>query len=320
MSRFVRYRLCGVTLETDWPMVSPLLPATNDVDLRFSVVSEAPGPGEWQVQAGMGEPGDASYLEMGRIGSTEVVRFTDVGDAWLVGENEILFHLVRPEYHFQVEVTLLGVLLAFWLERRGVTALHSAAVAGDGWSIGIMGPNTTGKTSLALELVDQGHQLVTDDLLAVSTGSHEALAHPSYPQVRLWPNQARLLSGTTAGLEKAHPNYEKLRVPLPEAQLVGGPTRLVGLYVRRPPGAGTAAIERVPGRSALFHLMFNSFARDLLDVPSSRADWFRRLGGMLERVKVFSLAHVEDGVKLSEQASMVETHANELAAQSKLSG
>ena len=162
--------------------------------------------------------------------------------------------------------------------------------------------------------------MVTDDLLAASSKGDEVLAHPSFPQVRLWPDEALRLLGTTVGLEKAHPNFEKLRVPLPEAQLADGPTTLVGLYVRRPPGAGTTAIEAVPGPAALFQLMFNTFARALLDLPSSRPDWFRRLGGMLERVPVFSLPHVADGVAVSEQASMVETHAKELAAQSKLAG
>ena len=316
MSQSARYRLCGVTLETDWPMMSPLLPATDDVDLRFSVVSEAPGPGEWEVESGM----EAAGYEIGRIGATEVVRFTDFGNAWFVGEDEILFHLARAENDYQVEVALLGVLLAHWLERRGVTALHGAAVAGDGWSIGIMGPNGSGKTSLALELIDRGHRLVTDDLLAVSIDGEQALAHPSFPQVRLWPDEARRLLGSISGLEKAHPNYEKLRVPLTEAQLAVGPTTLVGLYVRRPPGAGTAAIEPVPGPAALFHLMFNTFARVLVDVPSSRPDWFRRLARMLERVPVFSLPRFEHGVALSEQASVVEAHAKELAAQSKLVG
>jgi len=320
MSQSARYHLCGVTMETDWPMVSPLLPATDDVDLRFSVVSESPGRGRWQVEAVIDESGGARYLEIGRIGPTEVVRFTDFGDAWFVGEDEIIFHLARPEHDYQVEVILLGVLLAYWLERRGIVALHGAAVTGDGYSIGMLGPNGSGKTTLALELIDRGFRLVTDDLLAVSTDSHEALAHPSFPQVRLWPDQARELLGTTDGLEKAHPNYEKLRVPLPKAQLAAGPTRLVGLYVRRPPQAGTTAIEPVLGPAALFHLMFNTFARVLVDIPSSRADWFRRLGDLLERVPVFSLPHVDDGVAVSEQASMMETHAKELAAQSKLPG
>ncbi len=320
MSRPVRYRLCGVTLETDWPIVSPLLPAADEADLHFSVVSEAPRPGEWQLEAGIDGPRSIPYLEVGRIGTTEVVRVINVGDAWMIDEDEIVFHLLYPENDFQVEVVLLGVLLAFWLERRGTSALHGAAVAFDGWSIGILGPSGSGKTSLAFALVAQGARLVTDDLLAVSVDPEEAAAKPSFPQVRLWPEQARQLLGTTSGLEKAYPNYEKLRVPLLESQMAVGPTRLIGLYVRRQAGSGPPTIEPVAGPPALFHLIFNTFARELVDTPSSRPDRIRRLGKLLDRVPVFSLPHVEDGLALSEQASMVETHSRELVSQSNLSG
>ena len=149
MNRTLRYSLCGVTIETDWPLVSPLLPAANDVDLRFSVVLDAPGQGEWQVEARIKTPGGVRYLEIGRIGSIEVLRFIDIGDAWLISEDEIIFHLLRSEHDYQVEVILLGVLLAYWLERRGINAFHGACVAGDGWSIGILGPNGSGKTRVS---------------------------------------------------------------------------------------------------------------------------------------------------------------------------
>ena len=145
MTGSVRYRLCGVTLETDWPMVSPLAPATNEADLRFSVVSESPGRGTWQVEAEFNHPGGTRYLEIGRVGPTEVLRFIDTGDAWLKADDEIVFHLLPPEHDYQVEVILLGVLLAYWLERRGVSAFHGAAVAGDGGPSGSWVPTGRGR-------------------------------------------------------------------------------------------------------------------------------------------------------------------------------
>ncbi len=320
MSEGARYRLYGITLETSWELKTPLREASGKPDLRFSVSSAEPEAGVWVPEPGFTDPGnDGSGPAVGGIGRHIVIRFPRVGDAWFVTDHEIVFHLTHLEHNFQVEVILLGILLAYWLEQRGYTALHASAVAREGWAIAIMGPNGAGKTSLSLDLVDRGFHLMTDDLLAVSGQSQAPTAHPGFPQVRLWPDEAAERFGSIAGLEKAHPLYEKLRIPLTARSFPTEPAKLVGLYVRTPTPTSNIDITPVTGPDALFDLMFNSFAVGFLDVPRTRKDWIKRLGTLLGQVPVFSLPRTER-TEMSAHADLVAEHASSLAAQSNLPG
>ena len=50
MSDLVTYRLCGVTLQTDWPIATHIEPGLGPPDLRFSVADARPGPGQFLAE------------------------------------------------------------------------------------------------------------------------------------------------------------------------------------------------------------------------------------------------------------------------------
>jgi len=311
-----RYRLCGLIMETDWPQLSPLWTAgpSDQVDLRFTVVGEPPRDGQW-TPAG-GRQRKKARTQAGWIGDTEVIRIPRVGDAWLVDDHEIVFHLIHPEKDYQVEFLLLGPLLAYWLELHGFTVLHGAAAAGSAGAVGLVGPNGSGKTSLALALGDLGWRLVTDDLMCLSAGP-ETTVFPSFPQVRLWPPDAERRFGADHGLEPAHPRYDKLRVVSPGGAFVDSPRPLTALYLPlRRANAAAPHIERVSGPPALFHLMFNTWAIRLVDVPAHRRDWLKRLATLLERVPLFALTYPDDLARSAEVAQAVADHSRALKAPS----
>ncbi len=306
-----RYEIFGIILETEWPLRTRMVRTAREPDLRFSVVVQPPRTATWVPLV---EPDDPDQPIVGNFDQIEGVRVPRVGDAWFI-DDDIVFHLENPEYDYHVEVALLSYLIAYWLEQRGRVTLHGSAVAGAGWSIGILGPNGSGKTSAALDLVELGMSLITDDLIAVSRSSRPAEAHPGFPEVRLWPDEAELRFGSSDGFAKAHPRYEKLRIPLDISKFAGGPAPLTGLYVTLPPEAKASSIEPIEGPDALFHLMLNSFPRVLFDVPARRAGWIGRLGDLLD-VPMFSLPSATD-------RSWLLSHASEIAgqtSQSKRSG
>ena len=311
-----RYFVYGLVLETDWPLVTPLRRAEGDrdADLRFSVSRTAPRPGEWVDVQRVTMPNGEPYVEIGRVGGFDVMRIPNVGDAWRIDRAHVHFHLTRAEHDFHVEVALLGIILADWLECHGRSALHGAAVTDGVAAIAFLGSNRAGKTSLALSLAQDGWRLLSDDLLSVSVDSTEVRIHPSFPQIRLWPEQARRLLGTAEGLQRAHPQYEKLRVDLAADHSASSIEPLTALYLpRRGAHVDGHRIVQVEPTHAFLQLMANSFIPNLLDTPSRRTDWHERLAALLERVAIFELLYPDDLEALPRIARAVGDHARSIA-------
>jgi hypothetical protein len=134
---------------------------------------------------------------------------------FLIKPEEITARLLDPQREFLVDIGLFGLAIPLWLERRGWPVLHASAVAMGGGAVGFVASASGGKSSLAAALMESGAELLTDDALALEPRAEGRwLAHASFPQLRLWPADARRLLGSVEGLLRSHPSHEKLRVPV----------------------------------------------------------------------------------------------------------
>ena len=216
------WSLYGVRLRSEHVFVNNVERADrrslpNGDAVSFAYVDDVPLPQGWDGTAPTFASAakiadDTSFLYVLEVGVCSVLRFSEVVD-FFVWPDRILCRVLDPAYGFMVELHLLGFVMAFWLERRGVLALHAAGVAVHGHAIGFLATNAGGKSSLAASLMQVGHPLLSDDILPVEPGERRPLVRPSYPQMRMWPETARHFVGTTA-LPHVHPRLEKRRVPV----------------------------------------------------------------------------------------------------------
>jgi hypothetical protein len=237
-----RYRVYGVTLETSFAFANDLLPGEGKSDVRFTCRRRPPkGP----VLPGLRLLGEDTtqveglpYCSLLEFEGGHLLRFTKAAD-FVLTEREIICYVhdaLDPELVATVvELRLLGPTLALWLELHGTLALHASAVAVDGVALGFISHGKGGKTSVAATLLQHGHTLLSDDLLAVTTTPSGPVAHPGFATMRMWPAEARHFVGGVDHLDVAHPFYEKRRVPVGAGSGWGRtttePFRLAALYV-----------------------------------------------------------------------------------------
>ncbi len=114
--------------------------------------------------------------------------------------------------------------LALWLELQGVPCLHGNALTKDERTVVLIAPSGTGKSTLSSVLLQQGYELLTDDMVALyscNTGKAEKNGYeiyPSWPVMRLWPDSIEHALADTPGLRsehtKVHKGFDKKLVPL----------------------------------------------------------------------------------------------------------
>ncbi|HYH44363.1 MAG TPA: hypothetical protein VEG34_01665, partial [Thermoanaerobaculia bacterium] len=201
-----RYRVYGLTLETDLPLPSlqpeedgaagPTSPSPGTgPDLRLLLAKAPPVAGE-PPPALFTSPAPSPFdpalpaLTFHRRPGWDLLRFPGAADFHLDPDSLIHCHLQSPEALETAESWFLGLVLAFWFERAGRPCLHAAAVAVDGQAVALLAFSRSGKSTLAASLLQAGHALLTDDVLPLEAAPAGFRAHPSYPQMRLWPASA----------------------------------------------------------------------------------------------------------------------------------
>ncbi len=295
------YPLHGVRVRSELPLPAPEDPAASGTpDLVIRLVEGGPPPAaagepsyESDVYTREGEP----LLRLFPAPGADLLRFAGVAD-FEIDDREVRVRLAdgaRPE---MAGVRLLGSVVPFWLERRGVPCLHASAVVVDGAAVAFLGGNRAGKSSLAAALVARGRPLLADDMVAVELDTEGRYrARPAYPQMRLWPEQAERFVGRSADLPTVHPATDKRRVRVGPGGFGAFCDRarpLACLYLPERIGSGgRVRIEPVGPADAGMELLRRSHLPRLVEAAGLQPDRMERLAGLVEQVPVRRLVYPE---------------------------
>lgn len=275
------YRLFGLSLASSFPFSTPLPRGRGAAELTFEDASGVrpaePWPEPVYRSPYLQEDGE-SFSFLYRLPRCEVLRFTGVVDFYL-GSRSIASHLLDAGASHLIELRLLGPVLCYWLERQGLPVLHASAVEIAGSAVAFLSTHHGGKTGLAAALLQAGGTLLTDDLLAVEEVTERPagfLARPSYPQMRMWPDEATHFLGGYEDLPVVHPDYAKRRVPVDRFSASARPLTAIYLPERRE--GGEIRIEPVSPGTALLEVVRHSFSPYLVEA----------VGWQPRRLEVFS--------------------------------
>jgi len=162
------------------------------------------------ARLGLTEPPDSEAGEWSRVESDAVyLGWKDVGTFRVSGGDEIAVDPdadVAPE---RLRLFLLGAGVGTLLHQRGYLVLHGSAVAIDGAAVAFLGSKWCGKSTIAAALHSRGHQLITDDVMAVDMGGATPLVQPGFPQLKLWPDSLSLIGADGSDIPRLHPDLEK---------------------------------------------------------------------------------------------------------------
>lgn len=258
---------------------------------------------------GRRDDGEADFAFF-RCEDRDVIRITGATD-FTIGDHDIACRLVDGRHAYLVEIALLGMVFALWLERRGVPTLHASAAVVDGRAVGFLANKGAGKTSLAAACVQAGHQMHADDLLALAVSSDTVAVERGWPALRLWPDQIRYFVGYIDGLPAVHPDYDKVRVPVGGqfGRFSVGAAPLARLYLpaRTDDPQAPVEIARLRPRDAIMALVRHSFLPREVQRYGLQAQRLRHLARALGEVQVKQLRYPTGLDRLPEVVAAVES-------------
>jgi hypothetical protein len=298
------YRILGMNLESDFDFETPLLPSDQTPDLHFRLLEPGTEPPGWTTpdstvfESPLRIDGGLPLFTVHETAGGQLFRFSEVVD-FLLTDQGIEARLLDPEYAYQVEPRLLGIVLSYWLERRGIPMLHAAAVAVSGRAVGFIGTNRGGKSSLAVSLMQRGFPLLADDLVGLERSEVGARARPGFPSMRMWPDLAKeVLGDAWEALPVAHPRYDKRRVavgPPGFGRFLDRVCPLRRLYLpeRRDPNQHGLEVEfdSVHPSEAIFQLLRGSFLPRLTQASGLAPGRMQIFGDLTRTVEVRRLIY-----------------------------
>ncbi len=159
-------------------------------------------------------------------------------------------------------------------------------------------------------MIRTGCALLTDDLLVLENREDRWEARPSYPEMRMWPDEAAHFVGSHESLPLVQSDSEKRRVAIGEAGDVGfgsfhdasAPLASIYLASRRPEGEGGVEIQPVPRSEALIELIRHSFSPRLVEAAGLQPSRLDRLSRLVRQVPVRRLSYPSGFERLPEVA------------------
>ncbi len=277
--------------------------------LRVSVsgsppaVTEALGEQEiipgWVIR--LGKTASGARIDYGPVGTYELSRH-GVEITWY------------PSPAPQLEIArmlLLGQVFALTLHGEGLLCLHGSGVAIGGRAIAFLAPKLHGKSTLALALTAAGARLITDDLIAVETGSRPTV-RPGVQSVRLLKDALQRVGGICVGTKIVHGGKGTV-TGFPRSMVVHKALDFATAYILQPVNVSAAepAVrrQRLPLADAAIALAYRTKLPDPLVGLQTAAVDLQRAASVALHVPAYRLEFAADFRRLPDVvAQILEWH------------
>ncbi|GGI46096.1 HPr kinase [Paenibacillus marchantiophytorum] len=196
----------------------------------------------------------------------------------------------------KLRLYILGTCMGAILMQRRVLPLHGSVVAVDGKAYAIVGQSGAGKSTLASAFMQQGFQLLTDDVIAVACSGEMNIPYvtSSYPQQKLW-QESLTNFGMDAGEYRAIFGREtKYNVPV-DSHYFAGMLPLAGIIELVKSDQDESQIRPIE-RLERFQILFEHTFRNFFIPQLGLTDWhFQTSVNLVKHIQMYRLLRPTNG-------------------------
>ncbi len=190
-----------------------------------------------------------------------------------------------------VRLFLLGSAIGALLAQRGLMVLHGNAVRVANGAMVCVGPSGAGKSTLAAALMQRGHEVIADDVVAIDA---QGDVLPGLPRIKLWNDAAQHLSVATEGLARIRPGFDKFSLPM-AATDSAPPASLRSLYVLGSHREDVVTVTPLRGIETFKVLQENLYRARILRAMSPLPEHLALCGRLAREARIARVQRPERG-------------------------
>ena len=229
------------------------------------------------------------------------------GVAQYLVENGNLITIDRSEGGSDEEIRLflLGSAFGALIHQRGILPLHGSAVVIANYALVFSGISGAGKSTLAAGFVKKGYKLLADDVCVVTLDADgRPIAHPGYPQMKLWADSLLNLGHNTLVIKNVYKSIKKISLPI-QAEFYNTPLSLKGIYVISKKD-DSVKMEDLPGLQKLKIIKENTYRQNFLKGDENNESQMKHLEAISKHCFVKSLVRPSKGFHISKLIEIIE--------------
>lgn len=290
------YKAFGLHIYSEFPL--PELPLTNQPGMIGSVsVIQGDLTERWQnipkITPSLGLSGDEVMFEA-----------KDTAVFSIQGGSTITVSPAPGADTDCVRLFILGSCMGVLLMQKKILPLHGSALVIDNKAYALVGRSGAGKSTLASYLMDQGHLLVSDDVIPVMVQNGHPLAVPGYPQQKLWQQSLDYLGMNSSAYRPLFERETKFAVPVHD-RFQSEPLPLAGVFELAVAEAGPVSLQPITGMER-FHTLFNhTYQKAMIDRIGIREWHFGMLASFVNRLPMYRLSRPQAGFSAPAQNSLI---------------
>ncbi|MCS0788057.1 aldolase [Cytobacillus firmus] len=265
-------------------------------------------------------------------GADIVIKVADLTNIWgpitkqgkfIVSDNRVIFQVVNTAIFCiqngkeiivspmqgsdedKIRLYILGSCMGALLMQRNMLPLHGSAIAINGKAYAFIGESGAGKSTLASVFLKSGYQLLSDDVIAISSSQGGTpYVIPSYPQQKLWQESLHEFGMETGQFRPLFERETKYAIPVPNS-FYKEPLPLAGVFELVKTEAYEVEINPISSLQRLHTLFNHTYRKFLIDRLGLREWHFKLTANIVNKIDVYQLQRPINRFTANDLTSMI---------------
>ncbi|MEH6943979.1 HPr kinase/phosphorylase [Bacillus sp. JJ722] len=292
------YRAFGLNIYSDIPLPEAFRIDTFkeivDLEIEIKDLSKL-----WEKQVLL--PNQAysvkDHMVMFQVPGTAIFKIKD--------GNRIIVSPISNSVEDEIRLYLLGTCMGIILLQRKILPLHGSAVDINGKAYAFIGDSGVGKSTLAAAFLQEGFQLVSDDVIPVRLSNDNIpIIIPSYPQQKLWQESLTAFGIDSKQYRPLFEREKKFAIPV-TSSFSNEPLPIVALFELVKTEQGEITLHKV-NQLEQFRTLLSHTYRNFLVPRLGLSEWhFIESAKILTKIHMYQMQRPNTGFTVKKLASQI---------------